>query len=561
MRKERIRNLAANALIALILLALFMPRIVYGKWTFTDDGVFLDLLSHITSDVKAGHVGGILEGFHSAGRFIPVAMIFYALRLRICGLSAGCHYIVQFLLAAISCLALYYLVINVTRNTVAAILGTTTFILFYANWEDFYRLYPIENIVTPLSGLFVLCLYHVNRSHVSLKELRGAVFAMMLCTYALALFSKESAIVLIVPVLYGALFSGISRDPQLSGAARGWRVSFLGASCVGTIWYLIRAASGLSGYASGWYASNYRMDLLRLLQNCGKYFDVFINAGGMLLVAVFAYWVFLFASNRKSVDSTNSKTLFWLGLLFIMGSASMVVLLPWKFAIGRYLMPAAWSFAAMLGIMLSEVMRVGRQGRRKAAAVGIAVALGVIGYAGINLIRINNMIKWTETRDSANAELIGDLAGVEGIDKRCIYFMLPPDVETASHVDPILRHLYGKGPRNVQSYDAAMGRVGRPGDLIVIPLSEGDGHFSCDGVYSAQYYKGCEVEIRSFTRLREYVEARSSSVTIYCDYDIYNYIKGQRINLPAAIMGTGPYRSLVARQELVCGWGIYEVIS
>jgi len=551
-------DLLALGVVVALLFILFQPRIFNASWAFTDDGVFLELLHKDLKSVLNGQLHDVLVDFQTSGRFIPSAIMTYMIRLWIGGINPQAHYLFGFFLALVSSIGLYVTIRLLTENTVAALGGTAVFLLFSSNWENFYRLYPVESLVTPALSLFAVTVTALETNRVARVKYLLVFFAVF--TLAYSIFAKETTLVMLLPISF-AVFIALRNASFNDIAKKFWTQILLGVLLIVISWVAIKSIAGIPSVQAGWYSSYYEFSLSRILTSVSKYLDVFWNQGGPFLFVLFG--VGLFVLWRIGRAEQHSKVVFWTFFFFIWGMGFVLILLPWRFAIGRYLMPAVWAFAVVVGILWAQIFQSPWIFSRKITVLIRSILIICSGiYMVVNLVRINHMVNWMYVRDYTNSQLLDFLSKYPEPQSTRLWFTFPEPVETYSHINPLLRVMHGISYESVDRLDGNdYLNQWRAGDLVIIPDAEGDGHFSCDGMFERSYRNTIERLITPYCTVIWASTLGRRSTTIYLDSPLYNYLKKAGFSIPQEVIGSRPSRKLRDDQMLMKSWAVYKVKS
>lgn len=530
---------------------------------FTDDGQYLDILGKLLNDLRADQfqifIGNLIN--QSQERFIPAANLTYMIRLWVSGLKPQNHYMFQLILAILSIISLFCIVKLITNSATSSLISVLTFILFSTNWENYYRLYPIESLTTLTLSIFAATFAILIEKGQNIR-LRYVILIIGIGALAYALYAKETVIIMIMPLTFAAIWHW-KRQGSLTDFTKEIKSNtflfFISFLILIVIWILLKSTFGVSTIKLEGYAANYRLSFSAIAISIGKYIDIFWNNGGPLFFIVFGMGMAVICSNYKK-DSSN-KILFWAGFFFIWGTSFIVILLPWRFAIGRYLMPAVWAYAVVFGICWDIIFKKFKESGTVLAYAGkFTLIILLIFYLFVNVVRINHMQAWMKVRDSTNDQLLDYLASVPQPEKRRLWFVYPEPVETYSHVNPLLDHTRGRKYEQVDRLDRLYYKnQWRQGDLVIFPDSEGDGHFSCDGIYDRTYKEQFEIEVTPFCILSKQVKNQKMSNTIYLDSLIFNYIKKSGWSIPESVISQRTTRNIWDSQLLIKSWTIYEV--
>ena len=543
------------------LFLLFLPKIQSNSWMFTDDGMFMEMLKEIRENFAEGNWAIISALFKEAGRFVPASMLIFLTRFELLGNQPESHYLLQFFVTLTLSISIFVILKIISKDFKSAAVGMTFFALFSANWENFFRLYPLEPFIALFLAFFAVLLVAMSSYQMNPK-IEFVLKGVLILLFLFVLYIKEVAIAVLPAILLGAIFlNKFGKKLSLSeGRIKSlWNTTLLGVMGAAIVWYISRTFSGIQGVKSGWYADFYQISLTRMIISLGKYGDVFWNSGGpFLFIVLAAGLLFIWKEQKKN---TSNDLLFWMGFFFIWGCGFLAILLPWRFATGRYILPVVWAFAIVVGLLWGRIFSktfTDNPTRRFAVKAILIASLAI--FVIVNLARVQHMIQWTLVRDNVNNSLLNQLEEIPDPESRKLWFIYPNPVETFSQIDALMKHTKGVtyadyGMLDRQKYQSNW----KAGDLIIIPNQEGDGHFSCDGMYDPLYRDQFETELKKYCEFIGHFESTKNSTTIYLDSPIFNWIKKQNIPLPADVINQEKSRKLIDEQRLMKSWTIYIV--
>ncbi|MCM8786993.1 MAG: hypothetical protein NC935_02950 [Candidatus Omnitrophica bacterium] len=320
--------------------SLFVP------WSFIDDGY-----NHIEAQKMTGLLKekGLLSFLDYAsrapighGRFMPFYFIFHWVRLTVSGKNyALCHFI-HIILFTFTVFFIFKTVDTLTHSSLKSFLSSVFFILSAINIENIYRLGPQEPF---LAFLLSASLFFLFRK----KMLLSLFFNILL------FLTKETSIV-IVPftfVLYTlSIFTRKNKEEK-----RYFLKYFIFNLFFGVVatFFILRAKERYINAYSGGYQFN--PDIL--FRHFFIYLKIFFDYYNLLLLITFGLFFYRILSALKKREFLKD---YYPQLVFlIIFGFYLVILLPWKVVLTRYLLPAMIGFSIFMGIETGETLNLLRR--------------------------------------------------------------------------------------------------------------------------------------------------------------------------------------------------------
>ena len=247
--------------------------------------------------------------------------------LRIYGF--GLALVILFVLSALSA----------RSHAIAVTLGAALFVTNYSFSENMIRLGPIEPYMVLFLGIFSLLF--LNLEHIS-KKLRGPAIIILSLTLIFLLLLKEASIAILPAVfILGILFPKVLHKKAL--------ISMLIVS--GAIFILVKMFLGGAQTGPN-YSSNYRLNLLFILQNGLNFLKLLSNSLSPFfeIFLIAAPFTLIIKKFRQGI--AGSHFVYWL-LVFV---SFTVILFPWRYVLDRYLLPSIYAFSILVTILISRVM-------------------------------------------------------------------------------------------------------------------------------------------------------------------------------------------------------------
>ena len=325
--------------IALILFAvtlIYLP--IAGHQLITDDFTRISANSQFDGDyLRSLLLGQTLQG----GFYRPVKHFTFGLTYRLFGFNPYAYGLFNFVLLAVTCVVLFYIISRLTGDRGFASLMV---IAWLANAEVVSR--TIEWAVGRTSGLqmlFASCAMLMTIKANQSGRHRYVVASVIF--FALALFSKECAVVVGPLLLATAIYCALT--------ARRPRVKDIGAQLFGLLtvyiaYFVLRCNAGAVTPFSA-YGGLYQWHLspFSLLRNLGSY-----AAGSLRFSIVFPALVFLLAPKAYNLRPNIVCRMKWAGLFLALFVFTLTPTLPLRHVIfDHYLyLPSIFLVSAMASI-------------------------------------------------------------------------------------------------------------------------------------------------------------------------------------------------------------------
>ena len=360
----------------LLLFAAWLPATFYNTkiyWMLVDDGynvVFSrTLFEKLTSLNIAGFFSQLLE---AGGRFRPVYWIYHMLVWIIGRNSFQFHHLVHMLVIGLTIYFIYRILHKLTESKTISFLGAITYLLIPINSENILRLGPQE----PLVALFLSIYFYLI--------IEGKRKILPILFLFLAIFTKETSVAILPVVILYYLLSKTIKSSKIKTLSIYSVVSV----CVFSLLTIIITTVNRSGYST-----NYIFDQNIILHN----FLVFTREISIHTLYLFPLIPVLYIGRlvasyiRKRKMLSSKADLF--ELVFFSGFVVfMVIQLPWKYDLTRYLMPSIFFLITFTFIEINNLLKMFRNNRfvinhkRILKTIVITVCIYVFSIWGIVLL-------------------------------------------------------------------------------------------------------------------------------------------------------------------------------
>ena len=307
-----------------ILFLVWLPITFFNTkiyWMLVDDGwdvVFSRTLFEKLSSINlAGFVSQLLE---TGGRFRPVYWMYHMWVWLIGGNSYQFHHFAHMLVIGITVLFIYLIIKELTHSKYVSFFAALFYLLTPLNTENVFRLGPQE----PLLAMFLGITFYL--------VIKGQKIFLPCLIVILAIFSKETAVA-ILPVLFFYYIYG--KKNKLVGNKK--QSSYLWTTaCISSVVLILTTFLRRGGYSS-----NYSFDLSMWFDTLLIYIKELSN-NTLYIFPLFSiiYLTRTVARLFKRQKMIASKLDLFEFLFFAGFFCFLVIQLPWKYALTRYLMPS-----------------------------------------------------------------------------------------------------------------------------------------------------------------------------------------------------------------------------
>jgi hypothetical protein len=342
-------------------------------WMLVDDGVSVVFSKTLFEKFMNLNLVGIASQlFEDGSRFRPFYWIYNMAVWLIGGSSFQIHHLVHMLIVGATMLFIYLIIRELTHSRTISSFGALTYLLTPLNTENIFRLGPQE----PLMVLLISISFYLL-----IKSKKVFVSCLLL---TLAVFTKETSMALL-PVLLFYYFYG-KKVKLIKNNKQGfylWIVISISAIIVILATFLRRNG----------YSTNYYFDLPMLIGNL----TVYIKDLSKNFIYLFPSFFIIYCLRTLIVFIKTKKFLLTkldlFEFTFLFGFVCFLLIqLPWKYAMTRYLMPTSFFlivFSSIEAFQIFEMLKVQILFRKY---VKIASSISVVLYVYICLIWFSQLI-------------------------------------------------------------------------------------------------------------------------------------------------------------------------
>jgi glycosyltransferase involved in cell wall biosynthesis len=404
-------------------------------WSLIDDGVSVLNSQKILEGAFSLNFNEIFSVVweSSVGRFRPVYWVYNFLAYLIGGKNPLFYHFLRFLNFGFVGSLVFIIGKKIGSDRTAGFFSFLFLAFSFLTFENWYRLGPQE----PLTTLFLaITFYLLVEKKISL------VFWPVLILF----FLKETNISLVFAFLFLLL---INQKNKILDQRQLIQL-FIKISLAGLV------AIVLIGLArtGGSYSSNYQLGIKGLMSNfiaCVSYIRTYFG-----YLPLIGFLVFCFLKKRR-------EEFFWQSTLLALFFLLFLVILPWSFPLGRYLLPPVFFLSILLGVTLAELLNWLR-GYILLKFIIILYLIGIILQNGI--IMAGTFYDFIQ-REENNALLVSYLASSVPPGGK-ILLNLVDDESTVEYFEEIKTHLslfYGRDDLKILYLKSE--KSIEPGDFVV----------------------------------------------------------------------------------------------
>ncbi len=367
-------------MLALVIISLLiMKSSLQLPFSLIDDGLVIDKSNEFVSKITNLNFRELdwllLES--RTGRSRPIFWLFMFIQYWFVGNNSFTLHILRIIFSASLISLVYYISYKLTKSKFVGILASLPALLFYRNVENFYRLVSQEIPMTLFLLLGIVLAFEFK------KKWLGKIVGPLLILSAI--LTKETAIFVVPLLLLGLL---IDKENE-----KTWQQLFL-TSLIGIAYIFI---ARFFNYGKQNYSSNFKVDLQTWFKTFQEY-KLQLDSSWLSRLLQLSGISLVIAAIKKDRLKISLISLVWL-------SASFLILLPWKLALGRYLTPV------LPAIGLFIAFETYRQIKYSLKNPIFVILLGVFVYYWANFIFTNtiqslNIATDFVAREKANAVMV-----------------------------------------------------------------------------------------------------------------------------------------------------------
>jgi len=472
-------------LLVLLVLLVSLPSF-FMPWSLIDDGESIRRSQEINRFLGSADYGSIslplIEQDH--GRFRPLYWLYLWVEYNLFGLNARYHHLGRILLFVVVVLLISGVAKQIAGSARAGVLSGLLFALSPLTIDNWHRLGPGE----PQLVLWqVASLYFLGRAYLKAERNGGRrpLFYLVLSIAILPLsyFSKETSIALVPVSAVMFLVMGLSSKGK----------GYCSSRTLFFVYFMANLACGLASggaaqllTAGGGYTVHYEIGIHRIL-GTSRHYAAFLFGGYHLLLVIALVGFSIRLVHHLYKGGGLGRSLKWQIIMLFWFIAALGVLLPWKYALGRYLLPCLIGLSVFMGVELANLLSSVRffWGRKPSRVEGTnwdthrcslvrklrrrgvkaIVALAYLTFAVAAFEGIWNSATFLVQRDGVNAETVRFLAGNLGQGHR-LYLNLGPESEWFYETGLHLRLFYDRDDIVVRCLDLGSPQSYSEGDFL-----------------------------------------------------------------------------------------------
>lgn len=321
------------------------------KFSLLDDGLTIKNARIIETSIKEFDFLRIEEVVFEPehGRVRPVYWISQSLISWLSFYNSTSSHILRFILLLATILAIDKILkkIGVTRIWIIAALFI--FVFNFQNAENYFRLGPVEPFLALYYSLTLYCIF--------LTQAKKVKFIQLLSIFLLGflgVFTKESYFLVglaLIPTLF--LLRVFSKGKI--ALFRKTLFSIISISILGFVVFAIKNSyPSIVGYASQYtFSINQIINSFAVFKN-----NLFFYHPGILLLTLIYLLVFLYNIFKRGFKDISYQEIFYLTIWFQI-VFQFLVLLPWPYALNRYLLLVNVNLTIIYGITFFKVAELG----------------------------------------------------------------------------------------------------------------------------------------------------------------------------------------------------------
>ncbi len=312
----------------------------------------------------------------SEGRFAFFWWFVYVARYWLAGINPLLHHIIHFSMNMITALLIYLLTKNKTENAIAALLAVIFFVVSGLGSENWLRISTLESIQALTLMVFV---YSLEKKDISVW--------LSVISFCLFVFAKENSL-LFFPIfwLWPILEKKVERRKKLT---RINLITSIFALFVLVLWKITNRQTWAGGNAA----------LENIIPSFLTYWKIIWRLWYPQVLAFFlAVWIVCTDKKYKNIVLK----------IMLVGLWSVVALLPWRFALQRYLFIFPMTVAIVVAIIVYEIYLL-KLSLYKFGLVMIC-SFVIVRWGYTNLVERNNFIQTYTAWEINNGKMLSRLS-------------------------------------------------------------------------------------------------------------------------------------------------------
>jgi hypothetical protein len=274
----------------------------------------------------------------NGGRFRPVYWLYHTAVWFIGRNSYQFHHLAHMLVIGVSMLFIYLIVKELTNSKWASFFAALFYLLVPLNTENVFRLGPQE----PLLAMFLGILFYLLIKNE--KILLSCIIVFF------AIFTKETSVALLPVLLIYFIYS--RKGGFVKNKNQGYYLWI--TICVASILLVL-----ITFLRRGGYSTYYYLDFPMVVGNLIVYFKELTNNTFLVFPVIPAIYLIRIGARLIGKRKVFNLKLDLFQLLFFAGFLCFIVLqLPWRYSLSRYLMPAGLFLILFSFIEINEDIKL-----------------------------------------------------------------------------------------------------------------------------------------------------------------------------------------------------------
>lgn len=401
-----LRDIWASKYVLLFILFLFFLYSVffispgdYQYFSLIDDGQSLynsSLFSKCFNELNCGQLKEVLIE-STFGRVRPVYWFFQYIQFELLGSDASLHHQFRvFVLGSVILMTLFLNGVQAGFNKGSLLFSSVIFFTTYTFAENIIRLGPTEPYQLIFIGLFSYVYLYRYKFKSDNERYKTSFNFLIIFLLVSSLLIKETSIALPLTVLFTSLLLKKSKNERYYSIiilTVGFFLTLIGRLVVG------EGGEELS------YSDNFQLSPTRIFTNISLYYQIITQNMPVFTKLLPVLLTVLLVLKRIKVNLNKEILFYWLILLIL----SIGILLPWKFALDRYVMSIVYIISFLMGYLINilyikleemveklNINKIIGKLTLKIIFIYVLISLFLYGYS-LNFARVLNYNSWYKT--------------------------------------------------------------------------------------------------------------------------------------------------------------------
>lgn len=403
------------ALLLLVTTAALWPQLQI-RWMLLDDGESARTALELSEHFSKSDFGWLFKLEAHNGYLRPTYWMAHWLWFSVLGDVTLNHRLIHLLVYVLSSLLIFLITKAISKDSLAAFLAGLFLLFFYPAAENLFRLGTNE----PTVVLFMLGAFYGLIKAMQCNSWR--FFGLSAASLLLAWFNKPTMVIFIpLSLLILVLFLLFPKGEKKH--SKKFAIAFFAANL--SIAALVLLLSLLFNVGGG-YGSQYLLSWQSIEPPVKEYLRILgVSYGPVFYLLLISFFIKFWRESdwsKKEITWENKWKLIFFSLFVLL----ILVQIPWRFIMARYLPPALVGFAVILGLESSFFMRQGWKFLRGknmvfSAVFFIPVILLLTHFLPTNIREIRKMYSQVVPGENRRATVVEYLAEKVPSDGRVFY--------------------------------------------------------------------------------------------------------------------------------------------